>query len=253
MIQSQTAIVPEPGPFALYVLLKVTGDSRLVMQSLRQVGEWVGEINHNQPGANLTSSIAFSHDFWSSTFEQAPPLELKSFPRLEGGEQVAPTTEADIYLHCHSHRHDLHFYLLRKLMQEISQQVEVVDETYGYKYLDSRDMTDFVDGTENPKGADRADVALVAEGEFEGGSYVMVQRFIHALPAWNALSVSQQEKIVGRTKPDSIELDDVDAQSHVGRVDIKKKVRGLRLYVIACHTALYRVSTAYCLQLIAIP
>lgn len=229
MIQPQAAIVPEAGPFGLYVLLKVTGDRNLVVQSLQQVSDWVGEINFNQPGAHLTSSVAFSHDFWRATFEMAPPRELVSFPRLESGEVVAPTTEADIYLHCHSHRHDLHFYLLRKLMQNISEHVEVVDETYGYKFMDSRDMTDFVDGTENPKGDARADVALIPEGEFEGGSYVMVQRFIHSLPPWNALSVAQQEEIVGRTKPDSIELDDVHEESHVGRVDIKEEGKGLKI------------------------
>ena len=229
MIQPQAAIVPEAGPFALYVMLKVTGDRQKVVSSLQQVADWVGELNFNQPGANIASSIAFSHQFWTDTFKQAAPSQLIPFPELKGGEHVAPSSNADILLHFHSHRHDLHFYLLRKLMQQVSTEVSVVDETYGYRYLDSRDMTDFVDGTENPKGDGRAEVALIPEGEFEGGSFVMVQRFIHNLPAWNALSIAQQEKKVGRTKPDSIELDDVPAESHVGRVDIKKEGKGLKI------------------------
>lgn len=81
------------------------------------------------------------------------------------------------------------------MLSEVAADVEVVDETYGYRFLDSRDMTDFVDGTENPKDAQRTEVAIVPEGEFAGGSYVMVQRFVHNLPAWNRLNVSAQEKV----------------------------------------------------------
>jgi len=119
--------------------------------------------------------------------------------------------------------------LLRKLLSEVAEDVTVVDETYGYRYLDSRDMTMFVDGTENPKAEKRAEVALIPDGDFAGGSYVMVQRFEHNLPAWNRLNVSAQEKVIGRTKPDSIELDDVPAASHVGRVDIKEEGKGLKI------------------------
>ncbi|CAM2772779.1 Dyp-type peroxidase [Vibrio rarus] len=223
MIQAQAAIVPEPGPFALYVLMKVTGDQNKVLNALQQVDSWVDEINANQPDAQLTSSVAFSHSFWQQSIAEEMPSELIPFPALECGEHQAPTTSSDVLLHCHSLRHDLHFFLLRKLMQVVCEDVTIVDETYGYRYLDSRDMTDFVDGTENPEGDERASVALLDEGKFSGGSYVMVQRFEHDLPAWNALSVRQQELKIGRTKQDSIELDDVPAQSHVGRVDIKDK------------------------------
>lgn len=229
MIQSQAAIVPEAGPFALYVLLKVTGDRQKVLQATQEISVWVGEINANQPGANLASSVAFSHGFWTSALQEQAPSELLPFPRIECGDQVAPSTDVDILLHCHSQRHDLHFFILRKLMQQIANDAIIIDETYGYRYLDSRDMTDFVDGTENPKGDVRAEVALLPEGQYEGGSYVMVQRFEHNLPAWNQLSVGQQEQKVGRTKPDSIELTKVPATSHVGRVDIKQDGKGLKI------------------------
>ncbi len=163
----------------------------------------------------------------SSTLQRRQ--KLIDFPVLGEGEVVAPSSDVDVLLHCHSNRHDLHFYLLRKLMADVEQDVQVVDETYGYRYLDSRDMTDFIDGTENPKEGQRAEVAIIPEGEFAGGSYVMVQRFIHNLPSWNRLNVSAQEKVIGRTKPDSIELDDVPAASHVGRVDIKEEGKGLKI------------------------
>lgn len=224
----QSAITPEAEPFALYAQLKVNQNAQQVLDALQTLPSLVDELNQSQPGAELTLSVAFSHAFWSK-LDQTMPAELKPFPELGEGEVFAPSTDVDVLIHCHSQRHDLHFYLLRKLMGQISEHVTIVDETQGFRFMDSRDMTDFVDGTENPKGEQRAEVALVADGEFAGGSYVMVQRFEHNLPAWNRLNVAAQEKVVGRTKPDSIELEDVPAASHVGRVDIKEEGKGLKI------------------------
>ncbi|MGR2851643.1 Dyp-type peroxidase [Vibrio vulnificus] len=228
MSLAQTAILPEAGPFALYTLLKINHNPAKVLAQLQSQPALVEELNQSQPDAELTLSIAFSKSFWQQ-LDMAMPAELIDFPVLGEGEIVAPSTDVDVLLHCHSQRHDLHFYLLRKLLSEVAEDVTVVDETYGYRYLDSRDMTMFVDGTENPKAEKRAEVALIPDGEFAGGSYVMVQRFEHNLPAWNRLNVSAQEKVIGRTKPDSIELDDVPAASHVGRVDIKEEGKGLKI------------------------
>ncbi|EHH2447663.1 Dyp-type peroxidase [Vibrio vulnificus] len=228
MSLAQTAILPEAGPFALYTLLKINHNPAKVLAQLQSLPALVEELNQSQPDAELTLSIAFSKSFWQQ-LDMAMPAELIDFPVLGEGEIVAPSTDVDVLLHCHSQRHDLHFYLLRKFLTEVAEDVVVVDETYGYRYLDSRDMTMFVDGTENPKAEKRAEVALIPDGEFAGGSYVMVQRFEHNLPAWNRLNVSAQEKVIGRTKPDSIELDDVPAASHVGRVDIKEEGKGLKI------------------------
>lgn len=228
MANYQSAIVPEAGPFALYIQIKVNSQPQKVIQQLKAIPTLVEELNESQPNADLTSSIAFSKSFWSKT-NQPMPEELIDFTPLGEGEIVAPATDVDVLIHCHSNRHDLHFYLLRKVMSEIAEYVEIIDETYGYRFMDARDMTDFIDGTENPEGDERREVAIIPEGAFAGGSYVMAQRFIHNLPAWNRLSVSAQEKVIGRTKVDSIELDDVPAASHVGRVDIKEKGAGLKI------------------------
>lgn len=228
MSNPQSAILPEAGPFAQYTLLKIKQNPQSVVEKLKALPQLVEELNQQQPGADLTLSIAFTKSFWTQ-LDAAMPPELIDFPVLGEGEVVAPSSDVDVLIHCHSNRHDLHFYLLRKLMADVEQDVQVVDETYGYRYLDSRDMTDFIDGTENPKEGQRAEVAIIPEGEFAGGSYVMVQRFIHNLPSWNRLNVSAQEKVIGRTKPDSIELDDVPAASHVGRVDIKEEGKGLKI------------------------
>lgn len=228
MIQSQSAILPEASPFALYSIMTINANHAEVLKQLQSLPQLVDEINHKQPDANLSISIAFSHQFWLK-LNQTCPSELVSFTPLGRSDITAPATDVDLLLHCHSFRHDLNFYLLRKLMNTIEDSVTIVDETYGYRYLDSRDMTGFIDGTENPKREQRAAVALIPDGEFAGGSYVMLQRFIHKLPAWNRLSITAQEQVIGRTKDDSVELDDVPATSHVGRVDIKEDKKGLKI------------------------
>ncbi|WP_104402052.1 Dyp-type peroxidase [Vibrio penaeicida] len=227
MSNPQTAIVPEGSPFALYSLFKITSEPQTVLSSLQTLPALVDEINQQQ-GANVKLTVSFTHQFWSK-LNQPMPSELEPFRELGKDKVIAPSTDVDFLIHCHSDRHDLHFFALRKFLTPIAEYVDLVDETYGYRYLDSRDMTDFVDGTENPEGEQRHEVAIIPEGEFSGGSYVMLQRFVHNLPAWNRLNVSAQEKVVGRTKPDSIELDDVPAASHVGRVDIKEEGKGLKI------------------------
>ncbi|ELR65155.1 Putative dye-decolorizing peroxidase (DyP), YfeX-like subgroup [Photobacterium marinum] len=229
MAIAQPAILPEAGPFALYVVMKVTGDKQAVIKQCQELHNVLAQVNEQQPGASLRASIAFGKSFWLS-LEKGCPAGFDDFRQLGSGDTTAPATGGDILLHVNSSRHDLNFYTLRQFLQPIAQEVEVMDETYGYKYLDARDMTDFIDGTENPKTEEsRRNVALIADGEFAGGSFVMVQRFIHNLPAWNKMAVEAQEKVIGRTKPDSVELEDVPADSHVGRVDIKEEGKGLKI------------------------
>ncbi len=151
MSQAQTAIVPEAGPFALYTQLKVNQNRENVLEKLKALPKLVEELNITQPGAALTLSIAFTKSFWEHLNVDAPE-ELIDFTQLGEGDIVAPATDVDVLIHCHSTRHDLHFYVLRKFLEETAQDVTIVDETYGYRYLDARDMTDFIDGTENPKG-----------------------------------------------------------------------------------------------------
>lgn len=224
----QTALLPEPDRFALYVTININSNPQLVLEQLQSLPSLISELNEEQPDAKLSSAISFGADFWS-TLSAPMPSELAKFKQLGKGEIIAPATHGDAYIHIHSNRHDLHFYILRKLMNVISEHVEIKEEVSGYRFLDSRDMTGFIDGTENPKNEARAEVALIDDGEFAGGSYMMCQRFVHKLPAWNRLSVSAQEKVIGRTKPDSVELEDVPAASHVGRVDIKENGKGVKI------------------------
>jgi putative iron-dependent peroxidase len=136
-----------------------------------------------------------------------------------GAKHTAVSTPGDLLFHIRARRMDLCFELAGQLMNQLAGRAQVVDEVHGFRYFDQRDLMGFVDGTENPAGA--AAVAAVTIGDedpdFAGGSYVIVQKYLHDLEAWNSLPVEEQERVVGRTKLSDIELPDdlKPADSHV--------------------------------------
>lgn len=121
----------------------------------------------------------------------------------------APNTNGDLLFHIISKRPDLNFELARRLMTELGETVEVMDDVTGFRYLDSRDLTGFI-GTQNPKGQARAAVALIGteDPDFADGSYVFTQRYVHDLKKWATISIKEQEGAIGRRKRDSKELSD---------------------------------------------
>ena len=113
-----------------------------------------------------------------------------------------------------------------RISNQLGETVEVMDEVHGFQYLDSRDLTGFIDGTENPKGKGRAPVALIGAEDpaFAGGSYVFTQRYVHNLKKWATVPQKEQEKVIGRRKPDSKELSDKTKPptAHISRVVIEE-------------------------------
>jgi putative iron-dependent peroxidase len=138
---------------------------------------------------------------------------------LTGRRHRAPATPGDLLFHLRARREDLCFELARLIMERLDGAVTVVDEVHGFKYFDDRDLLGFVDGSENPEGRAAADAVLIGDEDpgFAGGSYVIVQKYLHDLRTWNALPSDEQERVIGRTKLANTELpDDVKpADSHV--------------------------------------
>ena len=144
---------------------------------------------------------------------------------------TAPSTPGDLLFHLRAEREDMTFELERQLLDLIGDAARVVDETTGFRYFDARDLLGFVDGTANPTGAELPDAALIgddADPEFAGGSYVVVQKYLHDIAGWAALSTEEQEAIMGRTKIDNIEIDDDDAprKSHKSLATIEDDAGG---------------------------
>jgi len=138
------------------------------------------------------------------------PVELHPFREIKAGPRHAVSTPGDLLFHIRAKRMDLCFELATQIMTRLADAVSPVDEVHGFRYFDDRDLIGFVDGTENPTGQAAIDAVLVdaEDAAFAGGSYVIVQKYLHDLAGWNALSTEAQERIIGRTKLADIELDD---------------------------------------------
>jgi putative iron-dependent peroxidase len=157
----------------------------------------------------LSCIMAFGSDAWDRLFGAPKPKELHPFKEIRGVHH-AVATPGDILFHIRATRMDLCFELAAQIMSRLDGAVSTADEVHGFQYFDDRDLLGFVDGTENPVDQAAVDATLIGEEDaaFAGGSYVIVQKYLHDLAAWNAVPVEQQEKIVGRTKLSDIELDD---------------------------------------------
>jgi len=158
----------------------------------------------------LSCVMGFGSDAWDGLFGPPRPAELHPFREFRAGTRHAVATPGDLLFHIRAKRMDLCFELATQLMARIGKAVSPVDEVHGFRYFDDRDLIGFVDGTENPRGAAAVDAVLIGEEDatFAGGSYVIVQKYLHDLDAWNTLSTEAQERIIGRTKLSDIELDD---------------------------------------------
>jgi putative iron-dependent peroxidase len=157
----------------------------------------------------LSCVMGFGSDAWDRFFGVPKPKELHPFREIHGRHH-AVATPGDILFHVRSTRMDLCFELATQIMSRLSGAVSTADEVQGFTYFDDRDLIGFVDGTENPVEQAAVDATIIGEEDaaFAGGSYVIVQKYLHDLQRWNALPIEAQERIIGRTKLTDIELDD---------------------------------------------
>jgi putative iron-dependent peroxidase len=160
--------------------------------------------------AGLTCVAGFGSDAWDKLFGSSRPAELHPFREIQSGGRHAVSTPGDLLFHVRAKRIDICFELVTQIMERVGEAVSTVDEAQGFRYFEDRDLIGFVDGTENPRGTVALEAALVSDEDasFAGGSYVIVQKYLHDMKAWNALSTEAQERIIGRKKLSDIELDE---------------------------------------------
>jgi porphyrinogen peroxidase len=160
--------------------------------------------------AGLTCVMGIGSDAWDRLFGDPRPAELHAFREIRSGPRHAVSTPGDLLFHIRAKRMDLCFEMATQIMARLGTAVSTVDEVHGFRYFDDRDLLGFVDGTENPRGEAVIDAAIVGEEDaaFAGGSYVIVQKYLHDLDGWNALPTETQEGIIGRRKLSDVELDD---------------------------------------------
>jgi putative iron-dependent peroxidase len=167
-------------------------------------------VGFREPEETLSCVMGFGSDAWERLFGESRPAGLHPFREIRSGTRHAVSTPGDLIFHIRARRMDLCFELATQIMARLEGAVSTADEVHGFRYFDQRDLLGFVDGTENPTGS-AVDYAVFIGDEdpaFSGASYVIVQKYLHNLDAWNTLAVEAQERIIGRTKVSDIELDE---------------------------------------------
>ncbi|WP_312974720.1 Dyp-type peroxidase [Atlantibacter sp.] len=230
MSQVQSGILPEHCRAAIWIEAKVTENLDAVRAGCKAFTSKLAELQNAFPDAHLGAVIAFGHDVWRDLSGGVGGEELKNFAPL--GKGLAPATQHDLLIHILSLRHDVNFSVAQAAIAAFGDAINVVEETHGFRWVEDRDLSGFVDGTENPAGDEvRRSVAVINDGVDAGGSYVLVQRWEHNLKQLNRMSVPDQEMMIGRTKQDNQEIDGDErpVTSHLTRVDLKENGKGLKI------------------------
>jgi porphyrinogen peroxidase len=217
--QPQAVLTPLTEAAIFLVLTVDPGSEAGVRELLADLSGLRRSVGFRIPEGGLTCVAGLGSGLWDRLFGEPRPAGLHPFPEFAGARHTAVRTPGDLLLHIRAQRLDLCFELAERLVTRMNGYARVVDEVHGFRSFDERDLLGFVDGTENPEGdAARSAVLIGAEDPaFAGGSYVVVQKYVHDLTAWDALPVEEQERAVGRSKLSDIELpDDVKpSNSHV--------------------------------------
>src|SRR3984885_12903656 len=219
MSPSQAVLSPITEAAIFLVLAVKSGGEDQVRELLADVSGLKRSVGFRIPEADLTCVTGIGSSLWERMFGRDKPVGLHPFPGFFGARPSAPATAGDLLFHIRAHRLDLCFELAGLLVQRLEAVATVVDEVHGFRSFDERDLLGFVDGTENPEGR-AAHEAVTIGGEdpdFAGGSYAIVQKYVHDMTSWNALSIEEQERVIGRTKLDDVELSEEikPANSHV--------------------------------------
>ncbi len=218
----------------LVVTVKPEAESYAVVRSFcNGVAGLIRAVEFRDIDAGLTCIVSFGSEAWDRLFGSPRPAELHPFREFRAGNRHAVATPGDILFHIRAGRLDICFELATQIMEQIGDAVLVADEVQGFRYFEDRDIIGFVDGTENPRGALALESALVGDEDaaFAGGSYVLVQKYLHDMKAWNALSTEAQELIIGRKKLSDIELDDATkpASAHSALTVIEENGKELKI------------------------
>ena len=222
---AQSVILPLPSNHARFIVLNLKNLSTDgLKEQLNALLSTRDRLITQHPEAEIKTSIAFGPELWAKLYHTTPE-GFKQLEPIQGAFEM-PVVPADVLIHIASARTDICFALSQSFFDGIQNQVEVLDERVCFRYLDGRDLTGFIDGTENPQFPDdRAETALLGEdsGIFEDGSFIFAQRYVHELEKWKRLKVDAQENVIGRSKLESIEMDDEHKpeNAHIARVVIE--------------------------------
>lgn len=222
---AQSVILPLPSDHARFIVLRLK--DLTISELKQQIAALLSTRDRlitQHPNDQIKTAIAFGPELWSQLYTETPTGFKQLNP--EQGAFNMPVEPADVFIHIASARADICFAMSQAFFAGIQTKVEVLDERPCFRFFDGRDMTGFIDGTENPQFPDdRAETALLPEDAeaFADGSFIFAQRYIHDLAKWQQLKVDAQEQVFGRTKLESIELDDdiKPENAHIARTVVE--------------------------------
>ena len=184
----QPGVLPAGGAHAYFLTCMVADDAEraAVIKAIRDILPSARALVTKAKTARLLCSLGIGSELWNRLSPASRPTGLRPFRAVKANGRVAPATGGDLFLQITSGRHDLNLDLAMGLVRRLQSLATVTEEIHGFRYRDSRDLTGFIDGTENPKGKARAVAALIGEEDrsFAGGSYIAVQRYVHDLERW---------------------------------------------------------------------
>jgi porphyrinogen peroxidase len=209
--EPQAVLSPLTGA-AIFLVVVVNPGSDAADTALGLCGDLAGlvrAVGFRGTEDYLTCVAGLSAGAWDRLTGMPRPAGLHPFIELRSGPRFAPATPGDLLFHIRAARMDLCFELATQIMARLAGAVTVADEVHGFRYFEHRDLLGFVDGTENPGGRLAFDSVIIGgeDPDYAGGSYVLVQKYVHDMDAWNALPTEEQERVIGRTKLADIELD----------------------------------------------
>ncbi|TLU67316.1 Dyp-type peroxidase [Thalassotalea litorea] len=227
MAREQFGVCAEPNLHSYYLLFNVLDNKNdYVRQTLAKLPQMFVDYQEQFSESNLNTVIAIGAAYWDEFYPQAKPAGLRPFSAMQRDDRIAPANNVDLYIEIRSDRADVNHIVSTRVCEMLNSSVELVEQVKGFRYLDGRDLTGFVDGTENPKGPHKREVALVKSEEqplFASGSYLHIQRYRHNMELWQTLETKQQEDVYGRTKRDDIEYASADKAdtAHTKRANLK--------------------------------
>ncbi|MCG7288672.1 MULTISPECIES: Dyp-type peroxidase [unclassified Corynebacterium] len=212
---TQTVILPQSRDALFITLGFKEGGEAAALEVLSSLSSLTNAVGFRYPKAHLTAVAGIGAKMWDRLFALDKPEHLHEFVELQGAKHHAPSTPGDLFFHIRSDEFDVAFELGRRINAIVEDHIDYHDEVHAFQYQDFRDPLGFVDGTESPRGQEGVEVAIIRDGIWKGGSYIVEQKYVHNLKDWNDLPVEEQEQVIGRTKHSDIELDEKAPNSHV--------------------------------------
>lgn len=223
MSNPQKGICAEPNLHGLYLLFNVVDDDiASLRQKLVKILDVLEHFDDEHYEAMVSGVIAIGSAFWDELYPHNRPAHLGPFPDMQCEDRSAPVLPCDLFVQIRADRLDICQAMGLEVMKLLKLHTELVEQVQSFRYLDGRDWTGFMLADDNPRGRKKFNISLVnsEDAEFEGGSYLHIQRFRHDLSKWNKLSEKNQQQVMGKTKEHNMDVLGSGLDSHSFRTKL---------------------------------